>query len=318
MPITNTTYAFPIDGEFRQLHRGPIHERWKEAAFAKGFTIVGRAVSHEHLVLGCKTCGTPTLKRVSVVRDHNPECPHCIRTRRENAAMGYGAILLAKDPAGSRKHGLYKLPCGHTARRQHGRVEKAAAGGHKLRCGVYLKARHAAEAEAQDWQLIGEAERKHPSYRRYGHACGHQQDVTIANMRHGDVDCAGCGESWTSKPSKIYLLGLHLPEFSVVKLGYSSNPEFRMRQVQYDPLVTRGTVIRDVPVPTGHQALRFEKALHSFISGSWPDLVVPSENFEPYLRTISEIYDQSAEAFISDLFDAVVAGWDPSSDKPPF
>ena len=318
MPITNTTYAFPIDGEFRRIHHGPIHAHWQEAALAKGFIIVGRAVSRLHLVLGCKTCGSTTLKRYNVVCNCKTDCPNCTRMNRENTAMDYGARLLGPDPEGNRKYGWYRLPCGHTVRRQHGRVEKAAAGGHELRWGVCMQARHAAEAEAQDWQLIGKAERKHPSYRGYEHACGHQQDVTLANMRHGDVDCAGCDESWTSKPSKIYLLRLHLPEFSVVKLGYSSNPEFRMRQVEYDPLVTRGTVIRDVPVPTGHQAMRFEKALHSFISGSWPDLVVPSENFEPYLRTISEIYDQSAEAFISDLFDAVGAGWDPSSDKPPF
>ncbi|WP_339638141.1 hypothetical protein [uncultured Sulfitobacter sp.] len=318
MPITNTTYAFPIDGEFRRIHRGPILANWQKAAHAKGFTIVGRAVSHEHLVLGCKTCGSPTLKRVSVVRDHNPECPHCIRTRRENAAAGYGATLLGPDPKGKRHYGLYELPCGHTDRRQHKRVETAAAGGHKLGCGVCLKARHAAEAEAQGWQLIGKAERKDVGYRRYEHECGHLQDVTIANMRHGDVDCAGCGESWTCKPSKIYLLRFNLPEFPVTKLGYSNNPEFRMRQVQYDPLVTQGAVIRDIPVPTGHQAVRIEKALHSFIAASWPDLLVPPDNFEPHLRTISEIYDRRAEAFVSDLFDAVVAGWDPSSGTPPF
>ena len=318
MPITNSIYAFPIDGKFRRVHHGPILANWKKAADAKGFAIVGRAVSHEHLVLGCKTCGSPTLKRVSVVRDHNPECPHCIRTRRENAAAGYGATLLGPDPKGKRRYGLYELPCGHADRRQHTRVETAAAGGHKLSCGICLRARHAREAEAQGWQLICNADRKHASYRRYEHACGHRQNVTIANMRHGDVDCASCGESWTSKPSKIYLLRFQLPESPVIKLGYSSNPEYRVRQVQHDPLVTKGAVIRDIPMTTGHQAVRIKKALHSFIAASWPDLIVPSKNFEQHLRTVSEIYDHRAEAFISDLLDAVVDGWDPTSDMPPF
>jgi hypothetical protein len=318
MPITNSIYAFPIDSKFRRIHHGTIYKHWRDRAEANGFTIVGRAVSHEHLVLGCQTCGLPTVARVSLVRDDNPKCPHCIQERRGNVALDYGALHLGPDPVGDRKYRLYKLPCGHTARRQPGCVKKAAAGHHKLRCGVCLKEKHAAEAEAQGWQLIGKAKRKGASYRRYEHVCGHQQDVTIANMRHGDVDCAGCGQSWTSKPSKIYLLRFHLPDYPVIKLGYSSNPEFRMRQVQYDPLVTRGAVIRDIPMPTGHEAMRFEKALHSFISASWPDLIVPPDIFKPHLRTISEIYDRRAEAIISDLLDAVLAGWDPSSGKPPF
>ncbi|WP_240910351.1 hypothetical protein [Pontivivens nitratireducens] len=89
-------------------------------------------------------------------------------------------------------------------------------------------------------------------------------------MRHGDVDCAGCGQSWTSKPSKIYLLDFTLPDLPVIKLGFSSNPEVRMRQVQIAPETTKGSVLRSVALETGHRAICFEKALHSHIKAHRP------------------------------------------------
>ncbi|MFC3119527.1 hypothetical protein ACFOHS_19855 [Jhaorihella thermophila] len=43
-----------------------------------------------HVVLGCHTCGQPTLKRINVVRDHAPECPplHRRPPRRGRAEDG--------------------------------------------------------------------------------------------------------------------------------------------------------------------------------------------------------------------------------------
>ncbi|WP_246253415.1 hypothetical protein [Sulfitobacter maritimus] len=271
-----------------------------------------------HVILGCKTCGTPTLKRISVVLGHNPECPHCIRIRRETAARTVGATLCGPDPDGHRHYGLYEFICGHRDRRQHTRVEAAAAGGHQLSCTICLHERHAIEAGAQGWQLLGDADRPNKSYRRYEHLCGHQQDAAIANMRRGDIDCAGCGESWSSKPSKIYLMAFTLPETQVLKLGFSSNPEFRLRQVQENPKMTKGALLRETSVDTGHRAICIEKALHNHIATHRPDLIVPPELFQSHMRITSEIYHRHGKTYISALLDALASGWDPSVQQAAF
>lgn len=106
----------------------------------------------------------------------------------------------------------------------------------------------------------------------------------MANMRHGDVDCAGCGESWSSKPSRIYLLSFTLPDLPVIKLGFSSNPSFRLRQVQRDPGQTKGKLLRAIPIASGHRAICIEKALHAHIKAHRPDLIVPAAITWPMWR----------------------------------
>ncbi|MEP4195944.1 MAG: GIY-YIG nuclease family protein [Aliishimia sp.] len=273
---------------------------------------MGRAVDRLHVVLECKTCGDATLKRISVVLDDNPECGNCIRKRREAAAAKVGASLLGPDPEGDRHYGTYQFACGHVDRRQHLRVEDAAEGGHDLSCETCTTAQRASEAAERGWTLIGPAARNDQSYRRYEHECGHKQDVGIGNMRARDVNCAGCGETWTSKPSKIYLFSLMLPNVPVIKLGYSNNPKFRLRQVQFDPSETRGKLVQEITTETGHDAICLEKAMHRHIKTHRPDLIVERVHFDEHLRTTSEIYHERGRALILALIDAVDNGWDPN------
>lgn len=312
MPVTNTYYAFPIDRKMYPVFKGKQHKHWRKAARKHGFKLVGRAVDRLHVVLECKTCGDATLKRISVVLGHNPECGNCIRKRREAAAAKVGATLLGPDPEGDRHYGTYQFACGHVDRRQHTRVEAAAAGGHDLSCETCTTEQHTAEASEYDWMLIGSAARNDQSYRQYEHDCGHRQDVAVANMRLGDVNCAGCGETWSSKPSKIYLQSFTLPNLSVIKLGYSNNPTSRLRQVQLAPGKTQGTLDLEIDIVTGHVAICLEKALHRHIKTHRPELVVERDLFRDHLKTTSEIYHARARAFIIALIDAVDNGWDPN------
>ena len=311
MPLSKFTYPFPIDGKFQHVFKGPRPAHWKDAATQKGFELIGRAKDRLHVVLGCKVCGVPTLKRVSVVLGHNPECPHCIQARRSAAARAIGAELVGADPKGNRHYGLFRFGCGHTDRRQYHRIEAAAAGGHQASCSACIEDRYAEEAQCHEWQLIGPTVRKGLNYRRYQHVCGHCQDVAVVNMRNGDLDCAGCGETWASKPSEIYILAFTLPTLPVIKLGYSSNSTFRMRQVQRDPDQTRGSLLRKIDIETGHRAICVEKALHSHIRRNRPDLIVPPELFRDHIRTTSEVYHRHGKPYIEALLDAVKSGWDP-------
>ena len=311
MPLSQFTYPFPIDGKFQQIFQGARPAHWKDAATQKGFELIGRAKDRLHVVLGCKVCGAPTLKRVSVVLGHNPECPHCIQARRSAAARAIGAELVGADPKGNRHYGLFRFGCGHTDRRQYHRIEAAAAGGHQASCSACIEDRYAEEAQCHEWQLIGPTVHKGLNYRRYQHVCGHCQDVAVVNMRNGDLDCAGCGETWASKPSEIYILAFTLPTLPVIKLGYSSNSTFRMRQVQCNPDLTRGSLLRKIDVETGHRAICVEKALHSHIRRNRPDLIVPPEIFRDHIRTTSEVYHRHGKPYIEALLDAVESGWDP-------
>lgn len=317
MPVSKIMFPFPIDGVFRPVFQGPMLRHWHEAAEFHGFSLIGRAVDRLNVVLGCHTCGCPTLKRISVVLGHTPECPHCIHARRVSAATQMGATFIGSDPEGDRHYGVFELACGHACRRQYLRVEAAAAGGHQLGCDLCLDARYAAEAEAHDWQLLSAAVRKNPGYRRYEHVCGHVQDVAVINMKYGDVNCASCEESWASKPSRIYIFSFKLPDLPVIKLGYSSNPEFRLRQVQTDPEQTPGKVTRVIEMETGHRAICIEKALHAHIRKHRPDLIVPQDAFRDHIKTTSEIYHRHGIDYISGLLDALEAGWDPSRKPPP-
>jgi len=229
MPLTDTFFAFPIDNEFLPVFAGKKPKHWRDAAKEKGFELIGRTLDRYHVVLECDQCGNATRKRISVVLGHNPECGHCIEQRRKTAAESVGAVLLGPDPKEDRHYGEYRFDCGHIDRRQHLRVEAAAAGGFKLSCPDCTRERHASEAEDVGWHLVGPAIRNNQSYRRYQHLCGHQQDVSVANMRFGDVNCASCEEAWTSKPSTIYLMSFNLPNVPVVKLGFSNNPAYRAR-----------------------------------------------------------------------------------------
>lgn len=232
--------------------------------------------------------------------------------RHEAAAESVGAKLLGPDPEGDRHYGTYLFACGHVDRRQHPRVEAAAAGGHALSCETCTTEQHAAEASEYDWTLIGPSARNDQSYRLYEHNCGHRQDVSVGNMRVGDVNCAGCSEAWTSKPSKIYLLSFMLPNVPVIKLGYSNNPTFRLRQVQFDPSETRGTLDREIDAGIGHDAICLEKAMHRYIKMQRPELIVAREHFNDHLKTTSEIYHERGRAFISALIDAADNGWNPN------
>ena len=150
---------------------------------------------------------------------------------------------------------MYDFGGGLWDRRQRLRVEADADGGFDVSCDTCLEARYAEDATWFRWQLMGQAHRKNLGYRRYEHVCGHQQDVAVVNMKYGDVNCAGCEETWASKPSRIYILEFALPDLPVIKLGYSSNPAVRLTQVEANAGQTVGSVHRDIAMDTGHRAI---------------------------------------------------------------
>ncbi|WP_156943848.1 GIY-YIG nuclease family protein [Roseivivax isoporae] len=124
-------------------------------------------------------------------------------------------------------------------------------------------------------------------------------------MSNGDVDCARCGETWTSKPSQIYLFRIDLACGRILKLGYSSNPRRRLRQQLGIARDVPTRILRTVQVSTGHQAVCVEKSAHAEMRRHHPDLIVPKSAYGNAINTRTEIYRADAEAVLCAILDRI-------------
>lgn len=63
-------------------------------------------------------------------------------------------------------------------------------------------------AARRGWTRIGPDPEGNPNYHLYRHACGTERRLARANRSWGQVECPGCGQSWSARESRIYLLDL--------------------------------------------------------------------------------------------------------------
>lgn len=295
---------FNINGTLVPALNMPCKASWHAAALKKGFDLLGRALDRYHGVIRCHTCKADSVVRLNVVRDHNPLCHHCIRSRRITTAEKINAVWIAQDQT-DRHYGHYRLRCGHAVRSQYIRVDKAATGGHAVSCETCREVRYAAQAQKFDWTLEGPAVDGRRGYRSYRHVCGHRQDVHIGNMVWDDCECAQCGQGWSTKKSFIYLFQISLPGMTVLKLGYSARPEKRLRhQLGIDPKVPTD-VLRVVEMSKGNRAVAEERACHRYMQKHHHDLIVPKEEFGDAINTKSEIYREDAADILNAMLDRI-------------
>lgn len=290
--------------------QGPIRPHWQSMAFAKGFEIIGRVVDRYHLHLRCGDCAGTHVSKLFVLMSARPLCPHCLAARRRATAEAAGVTFLRQDPEAS-LYGIYRADCGHVLRRQFEIVDRAARGATGLRCGICLIQREEAEAQRYGWQRLAPDETRPSNYRLYRHACGHVQSIAQANMLWGQCDCAACGESWSSRPSFIYLFDIQLPADGdapsrrYLKLGYSAHPVKRYRHQLGLPIGAEVEVLRVVPMPTGHAACGTEKAAHARLVRAHPDAVVPAAELADRMKLRSEIYRPHLRSVIEAEMDRI-------------
>ena len=274
---------------------GPIRPHWQNTARAKGLEIIGRVRDRYHLHLRCAACAGTHVSKLFVLMSARPLCPHCLAARRRATAEAAGVTFLHQDPEAS-LYGIYRAACGHTIRRQFELIDRVARGETGICCKTCLAQREQQEAAQYGWQRLGPDLSRGKNYRLYRHGCGHVQSIAQANMLWGQCDCAGCGESWSSRPSFIYLFDIWLPADGdapsrrYLKLGYSGHPIKRHRHQLGLPPDTRVEVLRVVPMPTGHAACGAEKAAHSRLARAHPEAVVPAAELAGRVTVKSEIY----------------------------
>lgn len=285
------------------LYPAPIPESWTRAARSKGFRVARRVRDRYHIVLECRKCGAETVHKAFTLRTAQPACGGCLLASQKKAAEAAGFTLLSRDAADF-KYGNYRLPCGHERKLQFGYVDKIAREGPPPGCKGYhcpecRNERLAGLAAERGWAMAGADPEGDGNYRLFRHAegCGHEQRVAVANMETGRFNCTACGEGWSSAPSEIYLVRLNVPgRGTFLKLGHSRDPDSRFAYQLGLSEDVQVEFLHRVPIATGHEAQKLEKALHCQIRSTLPEAVVPPDELDGWIRVTSEIYRPFAEA----------------------
>lgn len=286
----------------------PVPPDWTTIAGAKGYEIAARVIDRLHLALRCRQCGAVSVARVFTLRRAQPLCPACLQAERARVATGAGAKFLRRDPDDTR-YAFYALPCGHEVRRQFGLITRAAAGETGIRCQTCHAGVLADEAGRRGWTLQGADPEGDARYRLYAHAapgCGHIQRIARANMLSGRFNCEACGDGWASAESAIYLMHFDLPGYGpVVKLGFSRDPDSRLEFQLKGRADLDCTLVRVVPMASGHRALCTERRMHAELRRRHPEAVVPPRAYRGFIKVGSEVYDARLEPEIAAMLDAL-------------
>lgn len=295
--------ADPVGEDDHPIYDRDIPEHWHDWATAKGYEIVERVIDKNHLLLRCCACGGRMISKIFVLRTGTPRCPHCLKDRRKRLCLDAGVTFIEAN--GSHDFRI-RLCCGHETSRQHSFLERVKAGETEIRCEECLKARLEAEAGARGWMLLGADPKDVRDYRLYRHECGHTQRIAVVNMQTGRFTCHACSDAWTNDPSFIYLMRFILRSGRIaVKAGFSRNPQSRLRFQLVTDLEQDAELLRVIPVPTGHQAICYEKRLHVNLRKLFPDAVLARAEFEGEVRVLSELYCGSIEPELNALLDDI-------------
>lgn len=286
---------------------GPIHAHWQAQAEEAGFTITGRMLDRYHIALRCHACGQVHASRIYTLMSARPQCPACMIARLDAEADAAGLVHLQRDPE-NRHYSVYRAACGHHLRRQHEIIRRVTQGATELRCETCHAATEEEEARARGWRLVGSDPEGDPSYRLYAHAegCGHHQRIARANLQTGRFACGGCSAGWAAERSWLYVMAFtRATGRELIKLGYSRDPDARLRhQLRIDPEMSC-EILRVVGMPSGQAAIRIEKAMHARLRRTYPEEVVDPGLYRGQIRVRSEIYEASLTPQIMVLLDDV-------------
>jgi len=128
-------------------------------------------------------CGHEQVILLQKMRTGAFRCKTCVVNNLKKEAELRGCELLG---AGKDCHyRTYRLPCGHE---QVITTRSMRLG--NFRCQICLDTKLNEEANAQGCVLLGAG--KNANYRIYSLPCGHEQEITLANMRGGRLRCQIC------------------------------------------------------------------------------------------------------------------------------
>ena len=306
MIATSVHYSFPVRGEYPAVSLTKIIDKYRSAADAKGYTALGFGGETEQtLLLGCRKCGEPLLRRTNVVVNSKIDCRSCIQKPYDAAGDQFDATVLGKDPNGRHRHDqLVILSCGHKKRLQKSQIQKVARRANAVDCVPCRHARYDTEAKAYGWSFLSMSTDR-PSYAFYRHECGVEQEIGIGNMKLGQCSCRQCGDLEKPGQPGIYIFQIDLPNLSVLKFGYSKRHVHRLRRDLRIAKSVPTEILRFLPLPDRPLAISEERKAHRYLRQHHPDWVVPKREFGDAIFVKSEIYRPEALPMMNRLLDEI-------------
>lgn len=238
------------------FNRASRLEKWQTDAAAQGWAFVAKAdgsnAFYVHNACGHGRNGSPRNMRIGKVR-----CRVCeiANWQTDAAAQGWTFVAKADAEYASYTHNA----CGRT--REAGPRNMRIG---TVRCRICEIANWQTEAAAQGWTFVGQADGQYSSYTH--NACGHKQQAQMGAMRNGYAVCHGCGESWATKPSNLYLLDITTAcGQRFLKLGTA---RVVTRRAQGYGLAegAKSKVLYTKAYATGAEARKVEKQLHKTVT----------------------------------------------------
>jgi hypothetical protein len=226
-------------------------QAWRDEATAQGWTLE-RNIDGRHGTYMHNVCGHEQQVSLSCMRIGQVRCQHCMEQTWRNDAVTKGWTFERNIDG---KYGVYVHDtCGHN---QQIILHNMREG--RVRCENCKNQMWQAEARAQGWAFGRKVD---ASNGVYTHSCGHEQKVSSRGMRTGQVVCHGCGESWATKPSNVYLLDITTAcGQRFLKLGMA---RIVTRRAQNYGLAegAKIKVLYAKAYATGDEACKVEKKLH--------------------------------------------------------
>jgi hypothetical protein len=170
----------------------------RDDAISLGWTFVAH-VDKNHALYSHDACGHEQKIHKGSVRKGEALCHGCEAAQWQAEAREQGWTFVAQTDG---HNAIYTHDaCGHEQEIGLGNMRKNA-----VRCRHCMEQARHNDATAQGWTFVSQANKASANY--IHDACGHEQQIQCGHMRSGYVACHGCGESWATKPSNVYLLDI--------------------------------------------------------------------------------------------------------------
>lgn len=254
-------------------------------------------ISHEYSIKTLKlykfkNCGHTQLIQPGHVRNGNFLCKTCRNIQQTDLLLSNGLQIIDEQPTDNPNYKLFKfLNCGHTKVATLG-----SAKDNEISCKDCQIVKIRERSSSNDFEFI----RRCPDDYRYAFyklKCGHERRAQIGNANRGICSCNICNASYIDNKSSVYLLKIKIKDYEILKIGFTSNIERRIKEISTDKINI--TIEAIEYFETGKQAQSFESLLHDMFK----DFGLNKDNLRMYLKSgwsecySVEIYKDAIQMF---------------------
>jgi hypothetical protein len=292
----NASYVHDVCGQEQKSQPGHIRtggirchhcmeQAWRNDATAQGWTFVAQVNAHYGNYIH-NACGREQQATLNSMRRNKVRCIYCMEQAWHNEATAQGWTFVSEIDG---HYAFYThKECGHE---QRVRIDAMRDGA--VRCQHCKEKAWRNDATAQGWTFVAQADSQ---YGNYTHSCGYEKQARINYMRLGKVVCNGCGESWVTKPSNVYLLDITTTcGKRFLKVGIARAVTRRITAYGL-PDGAKIKVLYAKAYATGAEASKIEKRLHKNATKIHPSIRKFKGAKKLMVSGHTECYEYSPEA----------------------